>query len=398
MTITRMNPLRTMKSNESGMVLIVVVGFSALAAIMAAGLYGAGNSHLISTHRAIRLEKAFYTAEAGIERAKAVLKASQDGLNDELVGSDSLTNTADDGIPDFGSSFPFGGGTYQVRIRDNADSDASLYVDTDNTVIILSTGTFQNVTRVIEAAVCLEDSLLSPQDVDSPFAIYGTNAEIELKGDALIDWHDYQVPADFDCSGAGCTGTLIPTNPALPGILSATTTTVTTVSSPAVIDGDPPIQIGTNTHTEQDWYDMVDALLPLATITIAGGVIGGNVTLGTRDNPEITVITGNAKITGNVDGAGFLLIMGGVEIDFTGTFHYEGIIILAGDNIDDAPIEFNDKGNASIFGAIVCVGGELDMKPQGSPAIMYSSEALANLDKITLPPVGLSTVYWREIK
>ncbi len=136
----------------------------------------------------------------------------------------------------------------------------------------------------------------------------------------------------------------------------------------------------------------------MATITIAGGVLAGNATLGTRENPEITVITGDAKITGNVDGAGILIITGGVEIDFLGTFHFEGIVLLVGDNVDDASIEFNDKGNASIFGAVIAVGGELDMKPQGNPQIVYSSEALANLSNINLPQNELSVVYWHEIK
>lgn len=388
-----------MKNEQSGMVLVIVVLMSALAAILAAALYFASSSQMLGAHREVRLEKAFFIAEAGVERAKSAMRRSRDGFNDELIGGDGITNTADDGILDFGSSVTLAGGAYKVKITDNADSDPSLFKDTDNTVIVWSTGTFQNVERRLEVCVSTPDPLHPPMSADGALALYGTNTTVALQGSALIDGHDYSLPEDFACSGSGCLGAVIATNPSAAGIFSATTSALVTVDGSADITGNPPLEMGgTGDYSEQEWQDLADKYVPLATMTIPGGVISGNQTLGTRENPEIVVLTGDVKITGTVDGAGILIVMGGVDIDFTGTFHFEGIILLIGDGISDAPIEFNDHGNASIFGAVVAVGGELDIKPHGSPQIMYSTEALANLARLPLPPNELSVVYWRQIK
>lgn len=388
-----------MKTEQSGLVLVIVVLLSSLAAILAAALYFASTSQMIRAHREIRMEKAFFITEAGVEQAKSVLRYSQNGFNDELIGADGLTNTADDGILDFGSSVTLAGGIYTVKITDNADSDSSLFVDTDNTVIVWSTGTFQEVERALEVCVSMPDPINPPMSADGALSLYGTNAEVALQGSALIDGQDYSVPADFLCSGSGCLGAMIATNPSVAGVFSSTTSSLVTVEGSADISGNPPVELGgAGDYTEQEWMAMAQELIPLATITIPGGVISGNQTIGTRENPQIVLLTGDVKITGTVDGAGILIVQGGVDIDFTGTFHFEGIVILIGDGISDAPIEFNDHGTASIFGAVVAVGGELDIKPHGSPQIMYSTEALANLANLQLPPNELSVVYWRQIK
>ncbi|NLE66637.1 MAG: hypothetical protein GX608_04365, partial [Lentisphaerae bacterium] len=107
--------------------------------------------------------------------------------------------------------------------------------------------------------------------------------------------------------------------------------------------------------------------------------------------------TGNAKITGTVDGAGILIVNGGVEIDLAGTFHYEGLVIIIGDNINDSSLEFNDKGNANILGATVVIGGEVDMRVKSSTAISYSSAALANLSEIW-PKEAVNTSKWKILK
>lgn len=385
-----------MKTNQSGMVLVTVVILAMLSSVLASGLFFAGNSQIARTRRQIKFEKAFHIAEAGIEHAKAELRNSYDGFNDELVGIDNLTNTADDGVLSFGNSVSFGSGFYNVSVTDNNDSDASLFVDTDETVIVWSTGTYQNVQRVLEVAVCIPDPLYPPESVDGAMALYGTNGEVVLQGAALVDGGDYNVPDNFLCSGSGCLGTIIATNPAVPGVFSSTTSSVVSGST---INGNPPTDIGgSGDYTEQDWRDMVQELIPLATITIDWGTISGNETIGTRDNPEIAVITADLVISGNADGAGIMIITEGVNLTILGTFHYEGIIILMGDGVDDAAIEFAAGGNATIFGGIVGIGSELDIEIQGSPQIVYSTEALANLTNLQLPPNELSVVYWHEIK
>ena len=65
-----------MAQNESGVVLIAVVCFAAVAAILAAGLMSESSSQLKLAGRNVNLEKAFYAAEGGTERAVAYIRAS----------------------------------------------------------------------------------------------------------------------------------------------------------------------------------------------------------------------------------------------------------------------------------------------------------------------------------
>ncbi len=379
---------------QNGQVLLVVVLLSSIAAILAAALFYASSAHVSSARRNLRIEKAFFIAEAGIENAKAEIKQMKGSFDNVLLGSDGTASTADDGILPFGASTAFGGGSYAVFVTDNVDSDASLFVDKDETLVLWSTGVYQNVRRVLEVCVTFTDSINPPMCVDGAVVLYGLSNEVVLKGSALVDGQDYSIPASFYCSGAGCLGSLIATNPATAGVFSTDTNSVVVNNAPSQILGDPPISLGANAPsvTRDYWTNMVEQLIAIATINITGGVIGGNNTIGTRVNPQVAILTGDTKITGNVDGAGILLVMADVEIDTTGTFHYEGIVIFMGNN------KFNDKGTASIFGSVISLGASLDMKPQGSPQIMYSTEALANLQNLPLPPREMSLVYWHQIK
>lgn len=60
--------------NESGMVLVTVVGLVAVAAILAAGLMTESSSHLKLARKNASLEQAFYVAEGGAERAVSYIR------------------------------------------------------------------------------------------------------------------------------------------------------------------------------------------------------------------------------------------------------------------------------------------------------------------------------------
>lgn len=209
---------------------------------------------------------------------------------------------------------------------------------------------------------------------DGVVGVYGNNAQIKLTANAAIDGRDYSLPPDFYCSGSGCNGTLS-TNPAIPGVFSVTKSINITGGNKII---GSIITNGISRFSTNYWQDQANALIPQATITLPGGNIAGNMILGTWDNPEITLITGNTKISGNVDGAGILIVMNNIEVELVSTFHYEGIVILIGDN------KFTAQGNARIFGALVAIGDGVDIRVQGSARIMHSSEALANLNKLPL--------------
>ncbi len=349
------------KANKSAFVLITVVILAALGSVLAAALLYDTGSQIIRTSREIRYEKAFFIAEAGIELAKAELRS--------------------DGVSSFSATTNFGGGESRYRT----------IMTTPSNVTIWSTGAYENVSRVLEVAVLVDPGNFPPPATDGAVGVYGTNTRVSASGSALIDGQDYSLPAIFDCNGAACAGA-VSTNPATPGVFSATTDTVVTTSGSGSIVGNPPTTNGTSQFSTNYWQDQADVWIPQATITLAGSYSSGT-DLGTRDNPQITVVAGNSTITSNLDGAGVLIVMNGINLSTSGNFHYEGIIILLGNN------NFGATGTVRLFGALVSTGdGGNITTAQGTPAIMYSSAALANLQNLQLNPRSLSVVYWREIK
>lgn len=364
--------------DSNGMVLVVVVILAAVAGILAAGLHFASGSLLKQIRHEILFEKAFYTAEAGIECAKADLRYRAANLTGVLTNNGGVL---------FGGATNYGAGRFFVWVRNNTN-EADPLVDTDNILVIRCTGTVETATRVIEVAVQVVPPV--PPESDGALAIYGTNTDLTVSGNGHIDGNDWNVPADFNANGAGLTGTLS-TNPASPGVAySATNTTITTNQDDA-ITGNPPTTNAVSLFTESYWYNFLNEMMAKATIYSGGS-------LGTRTAPIVSMLpSGTTTINGNVDGAGILIIPGYAQLRITGTFHYEGIVILEGDGVIDAVDEVFQTGTARIFGAMVCVGGGLDINATGTADIKYSTQALANLANLQLP-APISTLYWQEIK
>lgn len=367
--------------NSSGMVLVVVMIFSAVAGILAAGLHFAGGSRIKQVRQEMRFEKAFFVAEAGIERAKDALRYTN--LNGVLTNGGVL----------FGGFTNYGEGRYYAWVRNNTNFDTNPLVNTSDIVIIRSTGIVEAATRVIEVEVRVTPFRLGEMSADGALSVYGTNSSLDIGGSGEIDGHDYDVPADFDCTGAGCNGTTN-ANPASPGIFSTTNLSITGTNT---ISGDPAIVtngVSTNGYTETYYLELADALLPYATVYSGGA-------MGTRDAPVITVLPpGTTSISGGnkASGAGVLIIPGSAVLSVSGTLHYEGLIILLGDGEIDIGDEFSGTGTVDIFGAMAGVGGALDINFWGNSSLKYSTGALANLVNITSLPAQLDMRSWWEIK
>ena len=376
-----------MKSKSiGGSVILVVMGFAAMGAMLVAVLMFASGSAMKRARQEYRFERAFFIAEAGLERAK--LSIATNLLNIDAFVSNKVFG--------FGAApVAFAGGEYLVGVRDDLESDGNSNVDTNNTVIVTSTGRFENATQVIEAELNMTASIPPVTGADGALGLYGSNATLDISHpSALIHGEDYDVPANFDCSGSGCDG-ILTTNPAVAGVY-APTSALPVINGATHITGNPPVSTNQGIYIEQDWFNLVRTITQNVDIVLGSGNITST-NLGTRANPKISIVTGNAKITGTVDGAGILIVNGGVEIDLAGTFHYEGLVIIIGDNINDSSLEFNDKGNANILGATVVIGGEVDMRVKSSTAISYSSAALANLSEIW-PKEAVNTSKWKILK
>ncbi|MBU4184599.1 MAG: pilus assembly PilX N-terminal domain-containing protein [Proteobacteria bacterium] len=379
--------------NEKGMVLPLGLMFLAIIAIL-------GTTAVIVTTTDLKIgtnyklsKQAFYVAEAGIQRAANALKAgASNGFDDELLGSDGSSGTSDDGILSFGSSVNFGDGTYAVQVTDNND-DGDLFSDLDNKVIITSTGTVNNASKTIEAVYYYRKV-----KVDGALGIYGTNPAVELGGGSEIDGRDYNVPPDFDCSGAGCTATLAGGAPAEPGIYAEEAITqvglITDETDPKQnVFGDPPVdEDGGGEGSVSDWQNFANSLTPDLTVDSATeGTITENI-FGNRDNPQITMITDSAgtgtHLSGTIDGAGILIVNGDLQI--TGTFHFEGlVIVMAGGDL-----VVTGTGRSIIYGSVVLAGSGASSEVDygGHASIRYSSQGM---DSAADTLSGLSA--WREL-
>jgi len=357
-------------ADSSGMVLVTVIILAAAAGILAAGLHFAGSSRISQVRQEIRFDKAFFTAEAGIERAKAALR-------------NGATNN---GVL-FGGATNYGEGTFFVDVRTNM-SGTNLFV------IIRSTGAVENATRVIEVEVRLTPpSPYVPGQSDGAVCFYGTNTSLYLKNaNNHIDGHDYDVPTNFTGNGEACDGTLS-TNAASAGVYY--TSTNTSISGSGDINGHPPVTNWTGMYNEAYWYQFLD------TIETYALMYSSPTAMGTRDAPVITILpSGTTKITGNNDGAGILIVPGGANLSIGGTFHYEGLLIIIGDGIVDTDAELAATGTFDFFGSVICLGGALNLEATGRAAMKYSTQALANLSRLSLPArlARLDVIYWKEIK
>ena len=369
--------------NEKGMVLATGLIFMAIIAIVGSTAVLITTTDLKIGTNYITSEQAFYVAEAGIQHAANALKAGvSNGFNDELLGDDGQLFGPD--------PVPFGDGNYTVTVTDNND-DGDPFSDSDNKVIITSTGTVNNASKTIEAVYYYRKV-----DVDGALGIYGPYPAVELSGASEIDGRDYKVPPDFDCSGAGCTATLAGGVPAEPGIYAEEAITpkglITDETDPKQnIFGDPPVNdVGGSALSVSYWQDFANSLTPDLTVDSAEGTITENI-FGSRDNPQITMITDSATgthLSGTIDGAGILIVNGDLQI--TGTFHFEGLIIV----MSGGDLVVTGTGRSITYGSVVLAGSGVSSEVDygGHASIRYSSQALLSAAD-TL--AGLDS--WREM-
>ncbi len=370
-----------LQDSRSGMVLVVVMCLAMVVGVLAAVLFTASTTQAKSARRYIRLEQAFYIAEAGIEHAAAVIDAN------------SLTNVPASGLPGLTNAVFFAGGSFRI----------SAVSSNPGSFVVRSTGTYANVSRAIEVSLSIPPASGSiiPPSVDAPLAYYGTNHSLTLIGaGGKIDGNDYDVPASFNCSGANCFGNLT-TNPAC-GSSVYTDNTLSVAGLNQIAAPPPPrLQTGGGTLTEADWMTVVNQLIPLANLTITNSVsyAGNTMPIGTRASPTITVVKSNGvlNITGTIDGAGIMILEEGAQFVMGGTYHYEGLVIALGSSVS----EIAGHGTPKISGAVVCLGNGGNVSSSGAGGVIrYSSAALANLANIGAfaNTNRISLAYWREVK
>ena len=378
--------------DEKGMALLMaLIGLVSLTGLLLVFLsIGGSESSIAQNH--ITSIRAFYIAEAGLERTKRVLKTSTaSSLNVYLTGTAPgpypFGNT-----PAAGNSFD--GGNYIVRIYDNAD-DGDPNNDTDNTVFVEATGVLGNAQRRILALVTVP-VLPAPDG-----AVEATGSgDIKLGKGATIDGRDWNPPADLSsCPSIATCGTLTG-NAAVSGVSTSALENLE-ATPPSTIFGTPPVKINPSLSATP-WNNLANELTPMSNRNLGGGqTLTGTYTWGTPSSPEITVISGpDIKIQGVVNGAGVLIIDNAAKLNLDhGTLNWQGLVIVRGSGKLGGKFENDDDATARIFGAVIAAtstGG-----PVGQVEI-YNANSFLKFSSSTLGmvrnflPIGVQT--WREAR
>lgn len=334
-------------TDQQGIVLVISLLILAL-------LMGAGVGAMVSVQTDLRISsnlqtatKAFYIAEAGIERAKAEI-SDKGSIDLVLVGFDGeKIATGDNGVLSFGASVSFAGGTYEVRVTDNMD-DTDIWDDSDRKVYITSTGKFGGSTRVIRALVTKASLRFN-----APVTIVDDKCRFHFSGSALIDGHDKSYdPQDQNKVDPG-------PGPDVHGLARTCTISNQDVFTPADkvndirgLDGDGDLTSDVGSLKLSELQAVRSELISIADTTYHGDTdLSGKVTLGTRESPKITYVNGFLTISEGATGVGILVVDNDFKV--TGNFTYEGIILVGICTACPGRVDIPSTGNVKIYGAIV---------------------------------------------
>ncbi len=350
--------------NERGSTLVVTVLVLVILSILGAAALTLTNTEFLIARNIKLKTKSFYLAEAGIEKACSVIR--------------DVNGTLDDG-----SYVAYISEPYKVQNATNSSSLWDVYAFTVN-----STGYSQSS----ESNIQIKASMYRlPINADAAMGIYtqGANATAETttQGNPLIDGDDYGLPDNFYCSGSDCDVSLPLVNGTGTDGLYMDQGSVEVKGSAEITPG---TQFGNGTYSNEYWKNMADELIPVAD-NVIDGTLSEDVTLGTRDAPQVSVLGDNTKLSGTVNGAGILIVQGNAQC--TGNFHFEGQVIILGN--EDENIKLFTAGTPYIYGSVAVAGSPnaiVDVK--GNAQIKYSKLALKNAGKAYKL---IERKYWREL-
>lgn len=399
---------RSVVNNESGMVLLSVMGIITILFITGIAANHNVNSDISSVVRHHSYTQSLYIAEAGIARAKAECVSRYIGGNwtnftKLLKGNDNTEGTSDDGILSFGSSVAFHGGSYAVKIINDSKDTGGVYIDTNNTIVIESIGTYHDSTTKLRVVIRMNKA----PEMEGSISLLG-EADTSFSGNSFkIDGRDYRL-------SDGAT----PTGPYPKYAL----TSYDGSSKTGIIDslsddqknnilglgydaGTNPVtpSVGvSSSFTPDDLKGYIEAVKNIADNKLINPSTLDGVALGTTGSPKITYILKSdataIKITGNTSGAGLLVIEGGdLEITLTGNMSWTGMIVVLGRSVG-----FKQTGSGSLKGGLIVyednnpdtgkeleVGGNFEMK--------YSSEAISLVNNLVTGKQKYTVVSWQKI-
>ncbi len=369
-----------------------------------------------------------YTAEAGIEWAydQLVVAASQVNGWNSLLATNAGQMATNMPLP----GLPATSGTFSVTVRnDTLATDPQITGqpvdpggptnDTNNVVILTSTGTYNGMPRQIQEVVT-HVALNLPSALNLP----GVGTNTVFSGNSFtITGND----TNLNDSPGTCPSTW--------GIGVADTATENRVQSSLSqqqkdnVTGKPQAAgpgLGDNTIapdaslTPAAIAKFVNAVKPYADMMLQasaanrlqyqnlGDTCASNLNdsncWGTRSNPKIVYIKGTLdpgqafyalSLSGTSTGAGILIIEDG-DLSITGNFRWEGLILITGQYVG---LLYGGGGNQTIYGGVVVnetanVNSQVEFDAAGNAKLVYSCQALNNVRNMRRLFSGTS---WMEL-
>ena len=262
---------------------------------------------------------------------------------------------------------------------------------------VRSTGTVDNATHVIEAQLTKAYELS-----DAALTVRGNPARAVLSGgEILISGTDHDQTNGTPRSGAKPRLAISASSETVRGLLSQS------IENPEILDGASLAPLVAQSdylpanfinQLAGDLCSVPTALLhPISTI---GSLTIANQIWGSQSSPEIHCVDGlsvsgdSITITGNVSGAG-ILVVSNADLVLSGSFHWQGLVIVngqevglrtAGSSIKEivGSVVLNETGAPSSTTAI--------MEIQGNLRLLFSREALKTAAEL-VPAATLTSAY-----
>lgn len=397
-------------------------------------LSGAMMSTMFVSTKSQKIVKNFKESVQTLNAADAAIKQAKGALNTWLtttqMGSGSETNfttvltgsiaagklVIPSNATDWGNLNLFGN-TVVVTVTDTEGSS-----DTDRIITLEAEATSPTRQRVrIQASIQAPsvDNTAGGMPTISQAAMMcndggGKKQKLKIKKDTILSGYDHALPAlfpsttdlynsteDTDITGGVAAAALI--NSAKQTVTIDTDAIVRGVMSGVAATGSSAVNTvpsGGNCTDLIAFANQVSLLSDsLSNVSVITATSVGTGQLGTRDNPQITIINGTTtvskkkvtknkvKIDSGTHGAGILILQGETESADTvlvakKNFYFEGLIIVYGD--EDARLKF--KKEEMVYGAALVLTGSDDATKEEritydkDGRFAYSSAALANAD------------------
>jgi Tfp pilus assembly protein PilX len=327
-------------------------------------------------------KQAFYLADAGLERGRALVATSA-----ALPPAPATTTQS------------LGTGSYTVSFPNVFPAGPAF----EYTVTVRAVGTVGTASKTLQTLVTKTYTLS-----DAAISIRGNEADSTFTGNAFsIDGRDYHHVTETLTGGAEQYGITVPNAARLANVDGALSAQQKDniigkagQGTAASIGVSGALPSGTVTS-------LADALCNAApaankfTIPLLGSYSPPNsATWGTRATPKVHCVTGvgvpgtmSVDIHGNFSGVGVLVVRD-ADLVINGASHFEGLIIVTGNKVGFGLI---GGGNKELYGSVLINETAYDGPSyredviQGASVLRYSSSAL-NVARQLMPAAALSSV------